>query len=192
MPDTVFEIIENASPRDKLIGYLQSSRKADIHLTSAEQEYMDRLDYADDIIRQHPASRDKELINMLVDKYVISVSAARNLLLDARYVHGSAAKPVKAYERRLLSDFLKGIMYKEAKDGSIKNALAAAELYARINGLDQPDEEEVEPNTGITIVRPAFTPEALGVPLPDNVDELVKQLRSTTHRHEKVLKDMEE
>lgn len=192
MADTIFEIIENASPRDKVLTYLQSSRKGDVYLTETEQQYMDRLDYADDIIRQHPGSRDKELINMLVEKYAISVSAARNLLFDARYVHGSMAKPVKAYERQLLSGFLKGLMYKEAEKGNIKNALAAADLYARINGLDQPDEEEVEQSTGVTIVRPAFTPEALGVPLPDNIDELVQQLRTTTTRHVKALKAMQE
>ncbi len=187
MADRLFEIIENASPRDKLLAYLQSSRKGDIYLSATEEEYMEQLDYADDLIRQHPTAKERELQNMIVERYAVSLSKARNLLHDARYVHGSMAKPVKAYERHLLSDFLKGIMHSSKAKGEFKIAIAAAELYAKINNLDAPDEETPAEQGGTVIIRPAFTPESLGTPLPDNIDELVANLRRKTTHHQNIL-----
>jgi len=181
----VLDIFEAATPRDKIITYLKSSRKGELYLTQAEMDYLEQLDYCDNMIRAHRHLRDKQIINMVVDKYQVSVSTARNLVLDTKYVHGSVSKPVKAYERQIMTDTLWSLYTKAQENKEFKAAVAALELIAKINGLDKEDEGTGE-DDGVKniIVRPAYAPETLGVPNPENVDELVENLRKRT----KVLK----
>jgi hypothetical protein len=189
MADNIFEIIEAASPRDKILAYLKSTRKHKITLTEIELEQVQKLDYADDLIRNHPAAREKELINMMMEKYEISSSQARNILVDARYVHGSIAKPVKAYERMRVKEFLWKIAIHASGNEDFKVAIQAADLIARLDGLDKPDDEIPDDEQGgVHIIRPAFAPETLGVKLPENIDELVAELRSRTKTHDNILK----
>lgn len=189
MGDNIFEIIEAASPRDKILQYLQSSRKGNIHLTEIEQAHVLKLDYADDLIRAHPAASDKMLINMLIEKFTISASQARNILMDARYVHGTLSKPVKAYERMRMKEFLWELAEKAKKALEFKAAINALDLIARLDGLEEHEEDEYgeEEQGGVTIVRPAFAPETLGVKLPENIEEMVAQLRARTKTHNNIL-----
>jgi hypothetical protein len=177
----VLDIFEAATPRDKIITYLKSSRKGELFLTQSEMDYMEQLDYCDNMIRAHRHLRDKHIINMVVEKYQVSVSTARNLVLDTKYVHGSVSKPVKAYERQIMTDTLWQVHTKAMENKEYKAAVNALELIAKINGLDKEDESNGE-DDGVKniIIRPTYAPETLGVPNPENVDALVENLRRRT------------
>ena len=180
---TIYKMIEEASPRDKILQYLKSSRKGDIMLTEVELRYIERLDYADDIIRAHPALRDKELVNMILTKFgdEFSSSTAYNLRLDARYIHGSMAKTVRSYERNRITQCAWELFDKARNDNKVSIALDALDLIAKINNLDNfdlDDNEAEEQTKGPVIIRPAFAPETLGVELPENIEELILQMRS--------------
>lgn len=191
--EKLINLIENASPRDKILSYLTSSRKGDVYLSASEMEYMEQIDYVDDIIRNHRNMRDKEYINMITEKYGISLSKARNLLLDCKYIHGSTTKPVKTYERSIMTDCLWELYTKAKGNGEIKHAIAALELIAKINGYDQADEEQVnEDESRVVIIRPVFKPEILGVPNPDNLDELVFSMRKRIAIHKKASESLPE
>ena len=73
--------IADLSPRDKIMGYLTSTRKDKLVLTDHEQQYVLQIDYADDIMRAHPSFIDKQFINMIMEKFGVSHSTARNILL---------------------------------------------------------------------------------------------------------------
>ena len=182
---------EALSVRDKIMGYLKASNKADIFLTEKEEEYMVMIDYADDIIRAHPGSKEKDYVNMLMAKYDIHVSKARDLLNDTRYIHGTTQRPVKAYERARLNEYLWKIMDHCYSKEKFKEAIQAGDLLYKLNGLyDMNDEEQLaepEHGSGPVVLQPAFAPETLGVPLPENVDELIQKLRSRTKIHRNIL-----
>lgn len=191
--DKVIDVFEAATPRDKIMSYLKSSRKGDIYLTPAEQEYMLRIDYVDDIIRNNRTYRDKEYINMIVEKFDVSASTARNLILDCKYIHGSTSKQVKTYERSIMTDCLWELYDKAKRMGEIKHAVSALELIAKINGYDKQEEEESEDGCPKTIIiRPVFAPETLGVPNPDNLPALIDNLRNRTMVHKKAAEALPE
>lgn len=177
----VLDVFEDASPRDKIISYLKKTRKDRIELTSIEVRYMEQLDYCDNIIRNNRTMRMSEYINMVMEKYGVSISTARSLILDAKYVHGSLSKPVKAYERQIMTEVL-WELYERAKNAAeFKPAVSALELIAKINALDKEDEDAGDDGEAKHIIlRPVFAPETLGVPNPDNIEELVAALRSRT------------
>lgn len=187
----IIDVFENASPRDKILQYLTSSRKGDLYLTDQEMRYMEMLDYADDIIRSHRTKRDKEHANMIVEKYGVSLFVARNIVLDAKYVHGSTSKPIKSYERQIVIGET-WALYKVAKDkNDLKNALAALDLISRVLGLDQHDDEQANEEPKTIIMRPVFAPETLGVPNPENVDELVAEIRKQTNALKKANEEIQ-
>lgn len=61
-------------------------------------------------------------------------------------------------------------------------AIRAIEIISKINGLDiKDDENEGEENQPQTIIiRPMFRPKDLGVELPENIEQLVDNLRKKT------------
>lgn len=199
----VYDMVEDLSPRDKILTFMRSTRKDKIVLSESEQQYMMQVDYADDIMRAHPHMRTKELQNMICQKFPeVSASHARNVLLDAKYIHGTTQQPVKAYERQLITQMLykvyeeamnpKGIfdsqgeMLRPPAERNLTAAARALEIIAKINKLDT-EEEETAANQGdgIVVIKPVFKPEVLGVELPENIDALISNLRDRTDVHRK-------
>lgn len=194
----LYDIVEDLSPRDKILSFLRATRKDRIVLTDTEKKYIEIIDYADDIMRAHPSFNEKQLCSMMVAKYDIGYTSARNYLHDAKYIHGTQQKTVKSYERILLTDFLKKVIDEAMNPTPIKDstgeilrmpaernlaaAIRAVEIISRINNLENFDDEEngKEEGSGTTIIRPAFNPEILGVELPENIDELISRLRKTS------------
>lgn len=190
--------IADLSPRDKIMGYLTSTRKDKLVLTDHEQQYVLQIDYADDIMRAHPSFIDKQFINMIMEKFGVSHSTARNILFDARYIHGTTQKTIKSYERMLLTAQLKQVVEEamnpkpiydsegeilvKPPERNLAAAIRAIEIISKINGLDiKDDENEGEENQPQTIIiRPMFRPKDLGVELPENIEQLVDNLRKKT------------
>lgn len=186
------DIIDELTPRDKVVAYLQSSKKGEIHLTEQELTYMEKLDYCDDVIRAHAGS-DKELINMVAHKYDITTVHARKLIQDARYVHGSMAKPVRIYERMRINEILQQIILKR-QNTDPEMALKAIDQYVKLNRLDDTSlDVEMAEETGaqVMVIQPVFMPELLGVELPENIDEVIKKLRQQTAIHKKAIDNLE-
>ena len=177
MQTKIIEIFEKAVPRDKILNYLKSSRRNDMVLEESELRYVEQLDYVDNLLRNNRELYQADYIRMIMEKFCVSRSTARNLILDAQFIHGSMSKQVKAYEKEIMTKYLWGrikVWEEEKKD---KFIVAALDLIARINGLDKPDDATNEEESQNVIIRPAFIPETLGVPLPENIDELIENLR---------------
>lgn len=197
----VYDMVEDLSPRDKILSFMRSTRKDRILLSDSEQQYMVQVDYADDIMRAHPHMRAKELQNMICQKFPdISASHARNVLMDAKYIHGTTQQPVKAYERQLITQMLykvyeeamnpKGIfdsqgeMLRPPAERNLAAAARALEIIAKINKLDTEEEENgANAGDGVIVIKPVFKPEVLGVALPENIDALISNLRDRTSIH---------
>jgi hypothetical protein len=177
-------IQEDESLRDKYIAFMTSNRRVDIRMTEAEERAMERIDFADDLMRNHPTKNPKEFVKMVAEKFDITAWQARNDINDAMYIYGTTLKPVKAYERMLMKEKLLAV-YDKAKGDTktLSSALYALELLIKIGGLDKPDEDEEEREARPTEINISFKPELLGVELPQNVDELVKQLQARTKAH---------
>lgn len=189
MSKKLLDIIPDISARDKMLLYMQGRRHGSLELTNDEQLYSERLEFCDNIIRAHPGARNTELADMVAGKYDISHSHAKKLLQDAKYVYGSASKPVRQYERMRINEILWKIIDK-AQATNPEVCLKAVEIYNKVNKLDDftlDTEGEEETGAKTIIVRPVFAPEQLGVELPENVEDIVKQLRERTRVHQKAI-----
>ena len=188
----LIDYIDDLGLRDKITAYLQSNRKADIMLSDAEVQYMERVDYCDDVLRSYSGSQ-KELVEMVRTKYDITAVHAKKLLQDAKYIHGSTSKPVRQYDRARFTEILWDIVLKK-KGMEPEVAMKAIELIMKLNKLDDVSldvEPEDESSRGTVIIKPVFKPELLGVTLPDNIDEVIAKLRGRVSIHQKSMEALE-
>lgn len=130
---------------EKIIQYRQG--KSGVTLTDFQKELDDKLDYADNIIREYRTQ--KRCIPMLMKKFPsISKTTAWRLYMAAKYVHGSLNKYDKNYEQIALYEKYMELADKLWKVNPLKyakNIILALDKAAKVMGIDQPEIEKINP-----------------------------------------------
>lgn len=130
---------------ETIIAYRQG--KPGVALSEFQKELDDKLDYADNIIREYRTQ--KRCIPMLLKKFpTISRTTAWRLYMAAKYVHGSLNKYDKDYERIALYEKYMDLVDKMWAVNPVKyakNIVLALDKAAKVMGLDQPELEKINP-----------------------------------------------
>jgi hypothetical protein len=175
--------------RDKYMAFIKSGRLMNTDFTQKEIDAIERIDFIDEFMRQHPTMNPNDFANELVQRFCISKQQAYIDIQNAMFIYGDMMRPVKSYERRLMCERLNAIYTKfhdNAKTAS--TALYALELMIKLMKLDEPDEEEDPRHQRPTEINFGFYPEQLGVKLPENIEQLLKDLQARTLAHKSTIK----
>lgn len=175
--------------RDKYLAFIKAGRPMNADYSQKELDAIERIDFADEYLRQHPAENPNDIAKEISIKFNISKSQAIVDIQNAMFVYGSTMKPIKSYERRLMCERLNQLYNRYFENPKTANtALYALELMIKLMKLDEPDEEEDPRLQKPTEINFGFYPEQLGVELPDNIEALLKALQQRTQAHKNTIK----
>jgi hypothetical protein len=181
---------EQTNEVDRILAYYKS---VNVHLSAKDEEIRERVDYADDLLRQH--DYDKTLVRgMLVDKYGVSYECAKNYIRYAEIIHAAFMDVNVDYELLwLLEETKKKIAGATDKEGNKDFSKLIHAQRCLLEDIDKRKQREVK-KRGTVNVNIVFNPDLLGIKDYDEDEEKVRiiELKRKAKRRLSGLSEMAE
>lgn len=157
-----------------------------VKLSATLQKKMNMIDHCDDLIRQYVTR--KKVIPMLMNRYEISREYARQLYMETIEIYSTTAQVNKEYWIEYLIERNKKTYDVAYKRGNVTAMAMADNTLAKIVKDILPDDDSsVYEDFQLPAIEVGFYPELLKVDIPENLDEIVRELKSMKKRENGII-----